>query len=312
MTLQRFVDNALVNHMPGRVVWVALSGGLDSSLLLHMVAPLARRHGIELRAIHVNHGLQAAAGDFELHCRELCQALAVPLSVAHVEVEPAGRGLEAAAREARYRAFAETLAAGDRLWLAHHADDQAETLLLAALRGSGVRGLAGMPATRQWRGIQIERPWLTLSRSDLVREARRREIVWCDDPTNVETMFDRNYLRAHAMPPLRSRWPRLAEVVGRSAAHLQEADELLGELAAIDLAAAGGDPERLLLTTLRILSPARLRLLVRHALQSQGLPTPPAKRLAELERQLRAASGDRLPAIAWAGARHASGATICF
>ncbi|WP_110602252.1 tRNA lysidine(34) synthetase TilS [Salinicola lusitanus] len=300
-SLEAILDSTLADHVPGSSVWVALSGGLDSSLLLHVVAPLARRRGIELRAIHVNHGLQAAADGFETHCRALCRALTVPLSVARVEVEPSGRGVEAAAREARYRAFAETLAAGDRLWLAHHADDQAETLLLAALRGSGVRGLAGMPPTREWRGIRIERPWLALSRADLVVEARRREIVWCDDPTNAEMGFDRNYLRAHAMPPLRSRWPRLAEVVGRSAAHLQEADELLGELAAIDLVAAGGDPERLPLTTLRTLTPARLRLLVRHALQWQGLPTPPTTRLTELERQLHAARGDRLPAIAWAG-----------
>ncbi|WP_298839643.1 tRNA lysidine(34) synthetase TilS [uncultured Salinicola sp.] len=301
MTLQRFVDDALAGHVPGCVVWVALSGGLDSSLLLHMVAPLARRRGIALRAIHVNHGLQAAAGDFELHCRALCQALAVPLSVAHVEVEPAGRGLEAAAREARYRAFAETLSAGDRLWLAQHADDQAETFLLAALRGSGVRGLAGMPATRQWRGLRIERPWLALPRSDLAQEARQRGIAWCEDPSNHHLRHDRNFLRHRVVPRLAERWPRAADAVGRSVAHLQEADELLGELAEIDLARAGGDPERLPLTTLRTLRPSRLRLLVRHALQRQGLPAPPAKRLTELERQVSVAGGDRLPAIAWAG-----------
>lgn len=301
MTLQRFIDNALAQHVPGRVVWVALSGGLDSSLLLNVAAPLASARGVELRAIHVNHGLQAAASDFESHCQKLCKSLGVPLHVAHVSVNPKAPGLEAAAREARYQAFAETLSAGDRLWLAQHADDQAETLLLATLRGSGVRGLAGMPAVRPWRGIELERPWLGLPRSALEQEARHRGIDWCEDPTNAEVMFDRNYLRHRVLAPLRSRWPHVAEAFGRSAGQLQEADELLGELAEIDLVEAGGDPACLDLSALRRLKSARRRLLIRHALQRLGLPTPPAARLVELERQLVSADADRLPCVRWAG-----------
>lgn len=300
-SLEALIDNALACHVPGRVVWVALSGGLDSSLLLSVAAPLAYRHGVELRAIHVNHGLQAAAGGFETACRELCDSLAVPLTVASVRIDAAGQGIEAAAREVRYQAFATHLSPGDRLWLAQHADDQVETFLLAALRGSGVRGLAGMPSQREWRGIRIERPWLSLARSVLMAEAQRRGLEWFEDPTNTDLAFDRNYLRHRVVPPLRERWPGLAGVFGQSAEWLQEADELLAELAAIDLDQAGGDPGRLRLATLAALSTSRRRLLIRHALERLGIPAPPAARLVELERQLTVAGADRLPVIRWPG-----------
>jgi len=298
---ENLVDNALARYVPGRVVWVALSGGLDSSLLLNVAAPLARQRGVELRAIHVNHGLQAAASDFETVCRELCDSLAVSLTVAHVLVNLDGQGIEAAAREARYQAFAEHLSRGDRLWLAQHADDQAETFLLAALRGSGVRGLAGMPSQREWQGIQIERPWLSFTRSTLEREAERRGLVWCEDPTNADLTLDRNYLRHRVVAPLREHWPGAAEAFARSASWLQEADDLLAALAAIDLQGAGGDPSRLRLSALVALKASRRRLLIRHALERLGLPAPPAARLIELERQLETAGRDRLPFITWTG-----------
>lgn len=302
MTLRSLVDHALAHPVPGRRVWVALSGGLDSSLLLNVAAPLASARGVELRAIHVNHGLQVAASDFESHCRQLCTSLDVPLHVAHVSVNSKTQGLEAGAREARYQAFAETLCAGDRLWLAQHADDQAETFLLAALRGSGVRGLASMPARRRWRGIDIERPWLALPRAALEQEARRRGIGWCEDPSNAAVAFDRNYLRHRVLVPLQTRWPHVAESFGRSVAQLQDAEGLLAELAAQDLAAAGGDPARLALTPLMRLSEPRRRLLVRHALHRLRLPLPPGIRLAEIDRQLQSAGRDRQVHIDWPGA----------
>uniref|UniRef100_UPI000289E4C1 tRNA lysidine(34) synthetase TilS n=1 Tax=Halomonas sp. KM-1 TaxID=590061 RepID=UPI000289E4C1 len=210
-SLQALIDDALAETPPGRVVWVALSGGLDSSLLLTLAAQACRRHPRPLYALHVHHGLQSAANGFERHCRRLASRLGVPLFVERVAVErDAGLGLEGAARKARYAAFARRVAPGETLLLAQHRDDQAETFLLAALRGSGVRGLAGMPAEREWQGRRLVRPLLTRSRSELEAEAARLGLRWVDDPSNTDEALDRNFLRGSVLPLLQSRWPQAA------------------------------------------------------------------------------------------------------
>ncbi|WP_129140215.1 tRNA lysidine(34) synthetase TilS [Modicisalibacter coralii] len=300
MFLQATIDRALAETAPGRVVWVALSGGLDSCLLLALVAEAARRHPRPIHALHVDHGLQSAAADFERHCRRLCSRLGVPLFVERVSVELAGEGLEAAAREARYAAFARRVAPGEALWLAQHADDQAETFLLAALRGSGVRGLAAMPERRDWRGRDLARPLLGLDRSRLAAVAADLGLSWCEDPSNADTRLDRNYLRHAVLPRLAERWPQVARSLGESARRAAEADGLLDEFAAIDLRGAGGDPARLGVAALTDLSRPRQRLLVRHACQRLGLPTPPAARLEALLDQL-AAREDAEVHVVWPG-----------
>lgn len=183
MSLQSAIDRALAQTPPGCCVWVALSGGLDSALLLTLAADACRRHPRPLHALHVHHGLQDAADEFERHCRRLASRLGVPLFVERVEVDlAAGKGVEGAARQARYGAFARRVAPGETLWLAQHRDDQAETFLLAALRGSGPRGLAGMPPIRGWQGRALSRPLLGASRAELELEARRQELAWWRTP----------------------------------------------------------------------------------------------------------------------------------
>lgn len=296
------VHHALKALPSGASLVVALSGGLDSTLLLTLAAALCREK-TPLRALHVNHGMQPAAPVFEAHCRALCAALGVPLTVATAEVvvEKGGQGPEAAARVARYRALAAHTAAEEVLWLAQHADDQAETFLLAALRGSGVRGLAAMPAERRWQQRLFQRPLLALTRAELEEEARRLGLEWCEDPTNVDRHLDRNYLRHEVMAPLHRRWPQAAVMLSRSAGWLGEADALLEELAAEDLVRAGGDPGRLPLSALGALGASRRRLLIRHALSRLALPHPPAARLLELSRQLTAVACDSRGLIAWPG-----------
>ncbi|MEQ6918550.1 tRNA lysidine(34) synthetase TilS [Halomonas aquatica] len=285
--LQPLIDDALALTPPGRCVWVALSGGLDSSLLLTLAAQACRRHPRPLRALHVHHGLQAAADGFERHCRRLASRLGVPLSIERIAVDlAAGQGLEGAAREARYAAFARCMAPGETLWLAQHGDDQAETFLLAALRGSGVRGLAGMPPGRDWRGRRLERPLLGVSRTTLEAEARRRGLAWVEDPSNEDESLDRNFLRLSVLPLLETRWPGAVRALARSAALAGEADGLLDELAGLDLERLGADTRRLPMEGLETLSAPRRRLLIRHACQRQGLPTPPARRLEALLAQL--------------------------
>ncbi|MCE8050611.1 tRNA lysidine(34) synthetase TilS [Halomonas daqingensis] len=301
-SLQALIDDALAETPPGRVVWVALSGGLDSSLLLTLAAQACRRHPRPLYALHVHHGLQRAADGFERHCRRLASRLGVPLFIERVAVErDAGLGLEGAAREARYAAFARRVASGETLWLAQHRDDQAETFLLAALRGSGVRGLAGMPAEREWRGRRLVRPLLACSRSELEAAAARLGLSWIDDPSNTDESLDRNFLRGSVLPLLQSRWPQAATALAGSARLAGEAEQLLEELAAGDLAALGDDPGCLDVSALLRLSVPRRRSLLRHVCHRLGVPTPPAGRLETLLEQLEARS-DAQVRVSWSGA----------
>ncbi|WP_280546356.1 tRNA lysidine(34) synthetase TilS [Halomonas sp. 11-S5] len=302
MSLQSLIDSALARTPPGRCVWVALSGGLDSLLLLTLAAAAAHHYPRPLRALHVHHGLQAAADGFERHCRRLCSRLGVPLVVERVSVDlGAGQGHEGAARAARYAAFAGRVAPGETLWLAQHRDDQAETFLLAALRGSGVRGLAGMTAGRDWRGRRFERPLLGIARSTLEAEGQRRGLAWVEDPSNDDETLDRNFLRHAVLPLLASRWPHAGEALSRSAALAGEADALLDELAGLDLERLGGDAACLPVPGLEALSGPRRRLLIRHACRHQGLTTPPARRLETLLNQLGAGEAAEVR-VAWHGA----------
>nr|WP_299243950.1 tRNA lysidine(34) synthetase TilS [uncultured Halomonas sp.] len=301
MTPDSLIANALVQSPPGKPVWVALSGGLDSCLLLTLAARAAHRFPRPLYAVHVNHGLQPAAIEFERHCRRLCGRLSVPLFVEKVLVEARGQGVEAAAREARYRAFARRVRAGEWLWLAQHADDQAETLLLAALRGSGIRGLAGMPERREWEDRTVLRPLLDCPRDVLEEQARALGVEWIEDPTNADITFDRNYLRRQVMPALASRWPGASRQLSQSARLSGEADSLLDDLAALDLHAVGDTPHCLQIKPLRELSEPRQRLLIRHACQRLGLPTPPLARLQTLLAQLNARQDAQMK-VEWPGA----------
>lgn len=300
--LKDLLNDALAETPPGRSVWVALSGGLDSCLLLTLAAQVCRDADRPLRAIHINHGLQAAAESFEGHCRKLCESLSVPLSVANVDVNVHGHGVEGAARNARYAAFYATLPVGDTLWLAQHRDDQTETFLLAALRGSGLRGLAGMPFRREAYGISVLRPWLAAEQAELEAAAELLDLRWCEDPTNKDIRFDRNYLRHQILPALRARWAAADAALANSAAHASEADAVLSEYLDAELSELVNDEGQVDVSMLSQRSRPRQRLLVRTLCQSLGLPTPPQKRLESLLDQL-SAKVDAAVCVEWPGAQ---------
>lgn len=296
-TLPAKLLQALVPWRNASAWHIAFSGGLDSTVLLHLLANA--KDLPPLSAIHIHHGLQAAADAWPAHCQSVCDALGVPLRIMRVHVQP-GASLERAARDARYQAFAEVTGAGEVLLTGQHRDDQAETLLFRLLRGAGVRGLAAMPAHRPLAGGHLVRPLLDVSRIELEAYAHEHQLQWIEDPSNADPRFSRNYLRHRVFPTLIERWPQALTSLARTAEHLSEAQALLDELAGMDLQGADQPSPfpwlplpSLMLAPLRELSDARQRNALRHWLA-------PLTRLPDSDHwaswySLRDAKGDAQP-----------------
>ncbi|MCF7222680.1 tRNA lysidine(34) synthetase TilS [Marilutibacter chinensis] len=284
---------------------VACSGGLDSSVLLHLLAGDPARRADGLRAIHVHHGLHPDADAWARHCRRLCDGLGIPLITVRVEVpRDSGAGPEAAARRVRHAAFEAELATDEVLVVGHHLDDQAETFLLRALRASGTDGLAAMRPWRRYGPGWLWRPLLGIPRTELLTHARTHGLAWIEDPSNADTALDRNFLRQRVLPLLRERWPHAGAALARSAALSAEAAGLLDSGDAQALAAAiGADPGCIDVATLLALPAARRRRVLRRWIQMLSLPPLPANGIARLEADLLQARGDADACFRWAGAR---------
>jgi tRNA(Ile)-lysidine synthase len=314
--LQAVLDEHVPAAATGLVV--AVSGGADSACLLAAIAQLANPppgdtsrsvapHGeapriasrLPIRAVHVDHGLQAAAVVLREASAALCARLGIPLCVVPVVVETGGGvSIEAAARDARYLGLARNLRPGECLLTAHHAQDQAETLLLQLLRGAGLAGLSAMPMCRPFGGGWHLRPLLGVAQRDLREFGEAQAITGADDPMNRDPRFDRAYLRSQLWPPLERRWPGAANVLSRTARHLSEARQLLDEMAAVQ-AGRLRDGEALIVAGLRALAPLEQINTVRQWLCAAAVTPPPTPRLTEALRQIFAAGPDRLPAIVW-------------
>jgi tRNA(Ile)-lysidine synthase len=279
---------------------VALSGGADSCSLLAAAALLrAERPDLPLRAVHIDHGLQAAAAGFRQTCAEICEHLQVPLAVIAVAVAlPAGSSLEEAARDARYAALKAQLAPGECLLTAHHALDQAETLLLQALRGAGPKGLAGMPVCRELGAGWHVRPFLDVPRQELLKFGAALQVQHHEDPMNADLRFDRAYLRHELWPGIEARWPGAHVALSRAARHAADAQELLDETATVDLTRLR-DGDALLVPALRTLAPLRRFNAVRLWLNESGVEPPSTARLNEALRQVLEAKADHMPEISW-------------
>lgn len=289
---------------------VGLSGGIDSVVLLDLLARIAARRHFSLQALHVNHQLSLNARRWAEFCRALCKARGIPLKLARVAVRR-GNSLEAAARDARYAVFRRQRT--DFIALAHNRDDQSETVLLQLLRGGGVKGLAAMPLVRELAagpgtrapssrgasaaaassicGPRIFRPLLEASRSEIERYARRRKLVWVEDESNDDTYFPRNFLRHEVLPLIAQKFPAHDAVLARAAGHFAEAAQLLDELAASDgreWLKAGA----LQVAGLRALSLPRAKNLLRYFLACCGVAIPGAERVEEALRQAVTAKDD--------------------
>lgn len=287
--LQRHLhDKLLLARCQDKTLLLALSGGLDSSALLQLLAALRPQFNFDLHAMHVHHGLSAHADDWAAFCASACASLDVPLQIVHVTVDKrSGLGTEAAARTARYQALMSAKA--DYVLLAHHQDDQAETLLLQLLRGAGMKGLAAMGVLDMNK--RLLRPLLDVSRAELQAYAERQGLQWVNDESNADIAFDRNYCRHRLMPVVLERFPSARATLARSALHMAEAAQLLDELAALD-AQQHVVEGQLRVSGLAAMSEPRARNLLRWWLSANQQAMPGSSRLQEALRQLLSAKTD--------------------
>jgi tRNA(Ile)-lysidine synthase len=268
-----------------------------------MLAQLRPQLPYPVRAIHVHHGLQEGADGWQAHCESICAKYEIPLVSLNLGLSPRkGDSLEALAREARYEALAKQLSSGDLLLTAQHQDDQAETLLLQLLRGSGPAGLAAMPLVTRFGSGWLIRPLLHESRSTLENYARSQGLDWREDPSNMDLRFDRNFIRHRVIPLLQSRWPAATMTLARAARFSGELLTLAREDAEEALArvrCAGS--EALSVTALKQMPSVRLRHLLRHWIATHGAPMPNAKKLMRIEREAVHGRDDSTPLVVWLG-----------
>jgi tRNA(Ile)-lysidine synthase len=299
------LHSVLQAHTPAAATgWVvAISGGADSACLLTALAQAAaaaaaRDRRLPVRALHVDHGLQAESGNFRRACTELCARLEIPLEIIAVVVVAAGVSLEAAARDARYRGIARRLKPGECLLTAHHALDQAETVLLQLLRGAGLKGMAAMPMCRPFGVGWHLRPLLDVAKRDLTEFGEREGVCAVADPMNADLRFDRAYLRAQCWPLLEARWPGAVAALSRTAQHVAQAQGLLDESAASTVDSLR-DGRALSVPGLRRLSAAAQINAVRYWITADGLTPPSTARLTEALRQVIEADDDHMPSVVW-------------
>ncbi len=288
---------ALTTIAPQQTIYIAFSGGLDSSVLLHASHAIALRQQRRLQAIHVDHQMQAAATQMAQHCQHICDQLGVQLHTCQVNIaEYVQLGPEGAAREARYHAFSQYLQENDVLFTAHHAEDQVETVLLRLLRGAGSRGLVGCLGQRTLGMGQLQRPLLAIPRAQLEHYARAHKLSIYHDASNDALEFERNYLRHKVMPAIVARWPHVGASIARSSQWQLETAHLLDRLAQQDLANCTDNP--LAIEQLPE-DQASLKNALRWWIQRQGLALPGARVLQEIVSQLLPAGDDAMACVRW-------------
>lgn len=297
-----------IEVMPA-TIWVAYSGGLDSLCLLVKVSQWLQQAGVspnetlpKLKAIHVHHGLQAVADDWVVHCESVCEKLSIPLVVKRVLVnQKHSGGIEAAARAARYAAIYEEVAEGEVVALAHHAEDQMETLLFRMIRGTGIDGLAGMQSLIAKRGRYFWRPLLKESKQVLRSYVESHKLEWIEDPSNQDLSFSRNYLRSRVTPVIQERWPSAMASALRLSEHAAEAIELHQELAALDKSSDSYESwDKLARASLLSLSVARQKNLIRHSIHTLDLAVPSEAQLEQILQQM-VAQHSSTAVVSWHG-----------
>ncbi|MCO4313311.1 tRNA lysidine(34) synthetase TilS [Pectobacterium versatile] len=278
-------------------ILLAYSGGLDSSVLLHLLVAVRQRSGLPIRAAYIHHGLNPLADSWAEHCCQQCERWQVPFASLPVKVEAQNGGIEAAARTARYQALQAHLQEGEALLTAQHLDDQSETFLLALKRGSGPAGLSAMAAQSMLGHHRLVRPLLGISRLQLEAYAQWHQLGWIEDDSNQDERFDRNFLRRQILPRLTQRWPHFPSAVARSAQICAEQEQLLDELLEESLQALCQPDGALSIDGLVPLSPVRRFALLRRWLAQQGATMPAREQLQRLWDEVATSRQDAEPVL---------------
>ena len=296
---------AVLHKLPlPRHYWVAYSGGVDSSVLLHALYQQRDQLQSELVAIHVNHGLSPNANAWMKHCQSFCKTKKIRFEKITVDAsDNKNKSPEAWARELRYKAMADLMEKNDVLLTAHHQNDLAETILLQLLRGSGPEGLAGIPEIRSFGTGWIARPLLSFTRKELEKYGKQEQLQWIEDESNTDMAFDRNFIRHHIMPVITERWPSTSRTLSRAARHQADIAVLLDEIAGRDLDnIRNTEFNTMKIEGINSLSNARKRNVLRFWLKNTGLPVPSADIIENIINELVSAKNDSTPCISWEGA----------
>lgn len=288
-------EAALLYFKQANQLLVGFSGGLDSTVLLHLLASYPELKP-KIKAVHIHHGLSPNANTWATHCSQLAERWGIAFKVEQIQI-PVKANLEAAARKARYARLNSFLNKDDCLILAHHQDDQAETVLLQLFRGSGIQGLAAMPVIKHFNLGWLCRPLLHCSRHELEQYAAQHHLVWVEDESNTNSYFSRNFIRHQLFPLIQQRWPGVKKAIARSAGHCQHEAEQLLTYTALDY------PEIhypiLKLAHIKCLSLERAQSIIRAWLKANQVPPPNTAVCARIYTEMIQAKVDAQPVITW-------------
>ena len=296
-TIEQYVK--MLQQAP-RII-IAYSGGVDSHVLLHALSSLKKKNRLDLLAFHIHHGLLAEADEWASHCEQVCVELEIAYQLKKVNLEPAkGESVEAVAREARYQAFADLMDENDVLVVAHHQDDQAETFLLQLFRGAGLKGLSAMPAFCKFNRGCILRPFLPISRADILFYAKDNHLKWIEDTSNHDKRFDRNFMRHEMMPLLLSRWPGLGKTISRATQHIAESNNLLEDFAKKEIEfVRGKSSDTLSITKIQAYSYPKQKNILRYWFDEKGFLMPNEKHLQHVIQDVIYAKQDSKSCVSW-------------
>ncbi len=302
-SFQTKLKDILSEYPDAETCWIAYSGGLDSHVLLHVLASIQNKIKPKLIAVHINHGISNDADLWVKHCQRICEDLVIEFQTFSVDLShKSDKGTEAFAREKRYEVLGNLISSHDLLLTAHHMDDQVETILLQLMRGSGPDGLVGMPQAREFSKGILLRPLLDYSREKIRDYALSESLSWVEDESNKSNKYDRNFLRNRIIPELITRWPGALKTIQRAARHQAEARSLINEISRCDLdVVCESIYTKVDISRFNNLSGIRKKNVLRAWIKKNKLDMPDAQIIEKIIAEVIHANTDRNPCVKWKG-----------